>query len=282
MWVTKKKFRITIIEDILGSWPADRDLYTHYVAAKAPNDLLKADETDAFPDRAEGCGQTVFPQDETGYYLMDYHIKGFMKEAGNVLKDQLQITGMRAKLDNLAFIKPRRIYFHRMNGDLVTEYDDIKERSLRCNTAQGPRTSLAASELIKAPVYLEFELWLLDNDKDVDWEGLFWLLEYGQLKGLGQWRNGGWGAFEFKDITPPEMVEEQQAEQDKWAQVKAERKSAVAAKKPPKRVTKREAEKVKEAEEAEAVKNAPVVATPVDDGGKPKGRSRKAKSGSAA
>ena len=70
-----------------------------------------------------------------------------------------------------------------------------EQRPLRANTAQGPRVSLAKSEVVPAGAKLDFILKVLPNSP-LTFEALLTLFGYGQLKGLGQWRNADWGQFE--------------------------------------------------------------------------------------
>ena len=63
--------------------------------------------------------------------------------------------------------------------------------------------ALAYSEQIDAPWELRFDILLLDNKKTTQsvalgWEQIETMFEYGQLKGLLQWRNGGYGRFEYE------------------------------------------------------------------------------------
>ncbi|MBN2420093.1 MAG: hypothetical protein JXL81_11965, partial [Deltaproteobacteria bacterium] len=60
---------------------------------------------------------------------------------------------------------------------------------------QGPRVSLARSDYIKQGKVIEFEIGLMPH-KEINWSIIDTLLEYGQLMGLGQFRNGGYGRFE--------------------------------------------------------------------------------------
>ncbi|MGB9660691.1 MAG: hypothetical protein ACPL5F_01570 [Moorellaceae bacterium] len=192
--------RVTFTEDVLGSWPADENLFTRYVSSKAPSPWLGEEEQKSLRERSEETGLTVFPQDEKGVHFYNYHLKGFIKEAGNVLKgaEAVGIKNLRSKIDNYVFVQPRRIYFYR-DGAVVKEPDDILERPLRAQTAQGPRVTLAASERVKAPVTLEFVIEVIEN-KEVTLDILRTLLDYGSYKGLGQWRNGGWGSFEWEEV----------------------------------------------------------------------------------
>ena len=71
------------------------------------------------------------------------------------------------------------------------------QRPLRAQTPQGERVALASSETVQETSVLEFEIRLLDEGL----EGLVreWL-DYGQYRGLGQWRNSGKGRFLWEEV----------------------------------------------------------------------------------
>ncbi|RLC49275.1 MAG: hypothetical protein DRH57_00200 [Candidatus Cloacimonadota bacterium] len=200
----KRKYKIILIEKLLGSIPKDLKVFTRYVQAKyygKEEDLMDADPEQLDEQEMqmqieqklapEGQGETGFYTDADGVYLMDYHIKGFLKEAGNVLKDILKIKNLRSKIDNYVFVFPRYIW-------LKEKPDGRLERSLRANTPQGPRVSLISSDFID-PVEFEIEIALLPH-KELNWKVIETLLDYGKLKGLGQWRNGGYGRFTWERV----------------------------------------------------------------------------------
>lgn len=192
------KVRIKFIQPILGSLPADEEIYTRYVLSKAPSDWSGAEEAEEFTPRDYDKGVTVFPCDDKGVYLWNYHIKGFIKNAGNVLKDQLKIKNLRNKLDDYLFIKERKIYLYR-NGRIIPENDGVLERPLRGMTMQGPRVSLASSEMIEPPAEATFTIQLIEH-KEITMDTIRTLLDYGRFLGIGQWRNGGFGQFEWQEI----------------------------------------------------------------------------------
>ena len=66
------------------------------------------------------------------------------------------------------------------------------QRPLRAQTAQGKRISLANSETIPAVSSIEFTVTLFDEAHE---KALLEWRDYGQLRGLGQWRNSGKGRF---------------------------------------------------------------------------------------
>jgi len=81
---------------------------------------------------------------------------------------------------------------------------DFLQRSLRAITAQGPRISIAKSEIMPAGAKLKFNLTLWKG-APLKVEHLKKMFEYGQyMSGLGQWRNSGHGMFTvemFKKIS---------------------------------------------------------------------------------
>lgn len=194
-----RKIGLTITEKLLGTCPATKDLYEKWVLSKAPvpDDEESLEELDTIADPQNGNGKTgltVFHRDTDGIYLMDYHIKGFLKEAGNILKDtpQVKVKALRSKIDNYVFIFPRYIW--------IAEYPDgFLQRPLRAQTAQGPRIALACSEYIDPPRHLELTIDLLPQ-KELTWDLLEKLLNYGQYKGLGQFRNGSYGRFTWEYV----------------------------------------------------------------------------------
>ena len=71
------------------------------------------------------------------------------------------------------------------------------QRPLRASTAQGERIALAHSEAVPVGSFIEFEITLLDEAHEkavVEW------LDYGRLRGLGQWRNSGKGRFKWEEV----------------------------------------------------------------------------------
>lgn len=195
--IQELKIKINFIQPILGSLPADRELYTKFMAKKAPAEWLAEEEKEALPEDYDK-GVTVFPQDDKGIFLYNYHIKGFLKHAGNVLKEQLKIKNLRGKLDDYLFIKERKIYLYR-DGKIIQEEDEILERPLRGMTMQGERVTLVASEMINPPCECMFTIQLVEH-KEITIDTIKTLLDYGKLLGIGQWRNGGYGQFEWEEI----------------------------------------------------------------------------------
>lgn len=202
----EKRFRIKGITTILGSVPLNKDVYSKFIATKA-REIEKAaaeKDVDAVPDMPEEKATGFYRNANGEIILKGYQIKGFLKEAAKVLKDQMNLKAYLSKMDNFVFIKEAEIPIIK-DGHTITETDGFLERPLRAETAQGPRTSLAKSEQITEGWELEFTIRVVKNEKtaksaNVDMEMVEKLLAYGQLKGLLQWRNAGYGSFTCEEV----------------------------------------------------------------------------------
>ena len=194
---------LTFTEPLLGSAPVNREVYAKYIEScreKRVDALaeLAGSEVETLPPVVdEAKGWTSFHKDETGIFLYDYAIKGFLKEAANVLKDGVGEKNLRSKFDNYVFVRPRRAHPTR-DGKTILEPDGVLERPLRAMTPQGPRVTLARSDYLKAGCSLEFAVLVISGSPFRHPEELLEsCLQYGSLKGLGQWRNGGYGSFDY-------------------------------------------------------------------------------------
>ena len=189
----KYKVTVTFIEPLLGTAPLNKELYGDYIAAKGPSPEAVEDELMTV-DEATEKGTTGFHRLEDGTpMLYDYVIKGFFKDACSMLRrveetKSAKIVAHKKLIDGLVFVKPRRIPI------VATGEVGILERPLRAQTAQGERVALSRSEMVPAGSSVTFDVWVLDGIKEPvlrEW------LDYGELRGLGQWRNGGYGAFTY-------------------------------------------------------------------------------------
>ena len=150
-------------------------------------------------------GMTVFLRDtDSTLILMDYAIVGYFKSAITALKSENGIAQVKSKVGTYLFVEPRAIPIYQ-EGDPVVEPDDVLERPLRAETMKGPRVSLAASELVKDPWEITITVRLLENEgtaksKRLTFDAVEDALDYGALKGLGQWRNGGYGRFTWERV----------------------------------------------------------------------------------
>lgn len=195
------KVKITTIEGMLGTSPANEEIYRDFIGSKAPDASTVDDEVAALgTDAVAEKGMTIFPKDENGNpFMWDYQIKGFFKDACSMLsrvkgKDATLSSGLKAYkkvIDGMIFPAPRQIPIQ-FDGEI-----GICQRPLRAQTMQGERVALSISEEISAGAVIEFTVTVLDkNHLDLVRE---WL-DYGILRGLGQWRNSGKGRFTWEEI----------------------------------------------------------------------------------
>lgn len=193
----KIKVRITFTEAVLGTWPSNQNIAREFIASKSPDANTIEDEVTALgADAVADKGMTVFPRNENGEpILYDYQIKGFFKDSCGMLgriggkTETGKLTAYKKVIDGLIFVQPRMIPIH-VNGE-ITEC----QRPLRAQTAQGERVSLANSEQIPAGSTCEFEIVLLDDSHE---KVVYEWLDYGALRGIGQWRNSSKGRFEYE------------------------------------------------------------------------------------
>ena len=196
------KVRLTFTEDVLGTANADKNVHSEFIASKAPNAPSREEEVEALgAEEVERKEMTVFPRMENGSPMFwDYQIKGFFKDTCSALsrckgedysKESCGMKAYKKIIDGCIFPQPRKIEIH-MNGEMGN-----CQRPLRAQTAQGERIALANSEAVPAGSWIEFKVVCLSDayEKAVrEW------LNYGQFKGIGQWRNSGMGRFTWDEI----------------------------------------------------------------------------------
>jgi len=197
------KIKITLTEDMLGTASANPDIHKEYIASKSADaekfeEELKALHADALMEKST----TVFPRDADGTpILWDYQFKGFIKEAVGVLVDLLdketrigktKLTKFTHKriVDNFIFVSPRKLRLSEKVGSLCT-------RPLRADTMHGERVALASSETVPAGATFICEIRTLNPQLD---DLVRKCLDYGALKGIGQWRNSGKGRFTWEEV----------------------------------------------------------------------------------
>ena len=198
------KVKITLNEEMLGMSPANADIYREYIASKSP-DAATIDEEVASVgvDAVEEKGITVFPRTEDGApFLWDYQIKGFFKDTCQMLskagkagyeggKACAALKAYKKAIDGLLFVSPRKIPVS-LSGEI-----GFCSRPLRAMTMQGERVSLAKSETCPAGSTIEFEITCLDKNLE---KMVVECLNYGSMRGLGQWRNSGKGVFDWEEV----------------------------------------------------------------------------------
>lgn len=199
------KVKITLIEEVLGSSPSNEELLATYIASKAPTDELTSEEIDNIKAQNAEDRITIFPHQADGTpFIYDYQIKGMLKDSCKALaaagkagypggKACAGLKAYKKLIDGLIFVSPREIPYN-LNGMRM----DYCERPLRASTPQGERVSIAKSETVPAGSTIEFEITCLDPKlEDMVRE----CLDYGKLRGLGQWRNSGKGRYIWEEVT---------------------------------------------------------------------------------
>ena len=200
------RLRIEMVEVLLGTWPCDKELASEFIIAKHPNGE-SAEETESVPvDESIEKASTAFPRDEDGSHLWDFQVKGFLKEACEQMVSSGTMTEAELKkyrlgrwmykrtIDKQIFVMPRKIRLVLPSGGEMTWL----ERPLRGQTQKGERICLARSEAAPAGTTCEVEIVCLN--KDLEKFVPKWL-DYGRLFGLGQWRGGGFGRFEWEELS---------------------------------------------------------------------------------
>ena len=186
--------KVEFIEEVLGTSPADPDLYSKFVASKAEDDK-REEEVGALA--SDEKGMTVFPRTEDGIpFMWDYQWKGFFKDACSMLKRSSGTKSAKCKaykkeIDGTLFVAPRKVPL------IVPEGAEMGtcQRPLRASTPMGERVALASSETVPEGTTTEFDVVLMNEDLLpylIEW------LDYGEWRGAGQWRNSGKGRFLYK------------------------------------------------------------------------------------
>ncbi len=193
-----KTIEITFIEPLLATCAGNKDVATEFILNKNPNGEPAEDELESLATQEEELekSSTVFMKDKQGKpFMWDYQIKGFFKDAAGMLNRTMpkseQLKAYKKIIDGLIMVLPRRIAIN-LSGGLT-----ICERPLRAQTAQGERIALARSESAPEGTTIRCEIMVLDESL---WDRIKTWLDYGRLRGLGQWRNSGMGRFEWKEV----------------------------------------------------------------------------------
>jgi hypothetical protein len=188
------KLKVILDTPLLGSQPT-RDVASEFIAKKNGFGALPEDEIELLPDALER-GTTVFHRLADGSpCLMNYHLLGFLKEAGKVQNGKVTggVKALRSKVSQGIFISPRFLPVYIPAGKGI----DYLERPLRAETALGPRVALARSEMLPEGTWFTCMLEVLAGE--ITEEVLRDLLDYGWYRGLGQWRNSGaYGTFRYE------------------------------------------------------------------------------------
>jgi hypothetical protein len=198
----RMRARLTLLDDMLGTCSANPDIHREFIASKSRDADKMQEEIDALPaDTLMQKAVTVFARDPDGMpALWDYQFKGFLKEATGVLieldmadirigKTRLSKFTYKRIIDNYVFVTPRQIPLVPVSG--------VCTRPIRVDTMRGERVSLASSEVIPAGTSFDVDIDTLSPALDLLVRKC---LNYGKLKGLGQWRNSGKGRFTWEEV----------------------------------------------------------------------------------
>ena len=190
------KIKVKTMEEILGTASPNPEIHQEFIASKAP-DAPSMEEEVAAIGVAEvfDKSMTVFPRNSDGNPIAwDYQWKGFFKDSCQMLRkvpgtECSKIKAFKKEIDGLVFVSPRQIPIE-FDGNL-----GICQRPLRAQTAQGERVALASSESIPAGASMTFEIHLMLDSHE---KAIKEMLDYGKLRGFGQWRNSGKGRFTYE------------------------------------------------------------------------------------
>ena len=190
--------RVSFFEDVLGTASANPEIHEEFIASKAPDAPSMAEEVAALgADEVFEKGMTVFSRDPEGNPIAwDYQWKGYFKDACGALRkvpgtECSKIKAYKKEIDGLIFPEPRAIRFLGVGQDEIR----ICQRPLRGQTAQGERIALASSECIPAGAAMVFSIRMLLPEHK---KAVIEMLDYGSLRGFGQWRNSGKGRFTYQ------------------------------------------------------------------------------------
>lgn len=202
------KVRLTFFEEVLGTASNNPEIHDEFIASKAP-DAPNKNERRKEEIEALGVGEaiektmTVFPRiiidGNSVPFVWDYQIKGFFKDSCGALRRasgtlSSKVTAFKKEIDGEIFVKERKIPFN--------NYGQVGEcqRPLRAQAGQVEMNTLAHSETVQAGSYVDLTIQWLPSKK-YDWREIIteWL-DYGQLRGFGQWRNSGKGRFTWELI----------------------------------------------------------------------------------
>lgn len=196
--MTTLKIKVTFTEEVLGTASANKDIHAEYIASKAPDAASIKEEVEAVgAEEVFEKSMTVFPRGKDGGPIAwDYQWKGFLKDAFKSLKkipgsECGKIKAYKQEIDGLIFVNPRQIPIVLPEGGEI----GICQRPLRASTAQGERIALASSETVPVGSTMTFDIQLLLDSHE---KAVIEALDYGKLRGFGQWRNSGAGRFTYE------------------------------------------------------------------------------------
>lgn len=209
MKTSELKVRLTFFEEVLGTASNNPEIHDEFIASKAPDapgkNARRKEEIEALGvGEAIEKSMTVFPRivvdGNSVPFVWDYQIRGFFKDSCAALRNvkeslSSKLTAYKKEIDGKVFVKERKIPFQ--------NYGQVEEcqRPLRAQAGQFEMNTLAHSETVQAGSYIELTIMVLDSKKCDLLEVVKEWLDYGELRGLGQWRDSGKGRFTWEEIT---------------------------------------------------------------------------------
>lgn len=194
------RVKVTLMEEMLGMASADPKLHESYIASKAPDAPSIEEEVEALGvEQVIMRASTIYPRAEDGTpILWNYQLKGYFKDAVSMLRRVdgtkcAKVKAYKKEIDGLMFVGPRQVKIKLPEGGAIGHC----QRPLRAETLQGPRVAISNSETVPAGSTLEFTITLYRDDM-ADW--VRECLNYGSIRGLGQWRNSGKGIFTWEEL----------------------------------------------------------------------------------
>jgi hypothetical protein len=199
MKIRTLKVRCKLTHEALGMSPSDVDIYNGFVANKVAKEQAAEEGTHIHPTAEDvEKRRTIFPVMADGKTpcILRHQILGMFKDACGMLRRaddtfSKDLKAFKKEIDGLIGVAPDFIPIKLPKGEAVGNCD----RSLRAETAQGPRITLASSVTVPAGSTFEFEVKLLKSDLEkyvLEW------LDYGEFRGFGGWRNSGKGRFTYE------------------------------------------------------------------------------------
>jgi hypothetical protein len=197
------KVRIKLTTECLGTNPADKDIFSEFIASNAPDAKSRKEEIEEIgAQEYEEKSVTVHAKDKDGKpFLWDYQLKGFFKSAaaaGSYQGGSAKLPAYKKKIDLNVHVfakddeSDRKLMFHLPPNSKM----GWCVRPLRAQTMQGERVALAKSETVPAGTWFECQIHILDDSLEKfvrQW------LDYGKYNGLLQWRNSGKGRFIWEE-----------------------------------------------------------------------------------
>jgi len=146
-------------------------------------------------------------------FLYDYQMRGLFKDACGLLSrsknnESANLKAYKKVIDGGIFVFPRHIAFELPEsyrnefGVTIQTYDKFGrlnrlQRTMRVQTPQGERNCLSSSEVLPAGSRMKFKIGMTSPSyRKVISE---WL-DYGLIRGIGQWRNSGIGIFRWREL----------------------------------------------------------------------------------